>query len=204
MSNKMQGLGRALLIVVSAPSGGGKTTLCDMLRKEIPSIEYSISCTTRKPRGNEVDGEDYHFLSEKEFDARVALGDFLEHAVVHGYKYGTLRAAVAGALENGRSVLMDIDVQGARQIRDRVRAAPAGDILKKGFVDIFIAPPSLEALRQRLVKRAEDKPEVIERRLHNAEVEMRSAGEYRYQVVNDVLEKAYAGFRELIRKEAAS
>ena len=99
-----------ILVIVSAPSGAGKTTLCDRLLEEIPEMVYSVSCTTRLPRGEEVDGEDYHFLSKTDFRARIEQGAFLEHAVVHGHYYGTLRESVAGALQDGQSVLMDIDV----------------------------------------------------------------------------------------------
>jgi len=131
-----------LLIVVSAPSGAGKTTLCDRLIAERPDMVYSVSCTTRAPRGEERDGRDYHFLSEPEFDRRLRQGLFLEHARVHGYRYGTLRETVHAALTAGRSVLMDIDVQGAAQVRAAVGRADSEDPIAKGFLDIFIAPPS--------------------------------------------------------------
>ena len=136
--------GRPLLIVVSAPSGGGKSTLCDRLLASRHDMVYSVSCTTRPPRGREVDGLHYRFLSESEFERRVAAGDFLEHAVVHGARYGTLRHTVEEALRTGRSVLMDIDVQGAAQIRSALAARSVDDPLRSALVDIFIAPPSLE------------------------------------------------------------
>jgi guanylate kinase len=194
---------RPLLIVVSAPSGAGKSTLCDRLLAERPDMTYSVSCTTRAPRGEEVDGQDYHFLSEEEFARRVREGRFLEYAVVHGHRYGTLRETVEAAFAAGRSVLMDIDVQGAANIRRRVGAARPGDPLREGFVDVFIAPPSMEALRQRLVGRAEDSPESIERRLENAEAEMARAGEFRYRIVNDELDKAYRELEKILESESA-
>jgi len=192
---------RPLLITVSAPSGAGKTTLCERLLADSERIVYSVSCTTRAPRGGEIDGEDYIFLSDAEFEARVREGRFLEHAVVHGHRYGTLSATVRDAMQAGRHVLLDIDVQGAAQIRRRLAGLPEDDLLKAGFVDIFIAPPSMTALRRRLEARGEDAQETIERRLANAEQEMTRAGEYRYRVVNDNLEDAYQRLREIVRHE---
>jgi guanylate kinase len=190
---------RPLLIVVSAPSGAGKTTLCDRLLAERSSMVYSISCTTRTPRGDEVDGRDYHFLSVPEFERRVVAGEFIEHAMVHGNRYGTLRQTVLESLSAGKDVLMDIDVQGAALIR---AAAQGGEgLLKKGYVDIFIAPPSLEALRLRLTARNEDTPEVIERRVKNAVAEMARWREYQYLVINDKLDKAYDDLRAVVRAE---
>ena len=192
---------RPLLIVVSAPSGAGKTTLCDRLLAERGDVVYSVSCTTRLPRGAEVDGQDYHFLSEQEFQARVKRGEFLEHATVHGHHYGTLRRTVEEALRAGRAVLMDIDVQGAARIRDQVQRAGEGDILKQGWVDIFVAPPSMEALRERLEKRGEDSAEEIQRRLRNAVEEMHRSGEYKYVLVNDNLDSAYARLAAIVDRE---
>lgn len=189
---------RPLLLVVSAPSGAGKTTLCDRLLADEPSVVYSVSCTTRAPRGNEVDGQDYHFLSPAEFDRRVKAGEFLEHAVVHGHQYGTLRQAVVDTLAAGKDVLMDIDVQGAASIRT---AADKDAALRQSLVRIFVAPPSLAALRERLQKRREDAPEVIERRLRNATEEMARWREYDYLVVNDDLERAYADLRAIVMAE---
>lgn len=137
---------KPLLIVISAPSGGGKTSLCDRLLAEFDDIVYSVSCTTREPRGSEEEGRDYFFLSEEEFERRVDESVFLEHACVHGHMYGTLREAVAGVMVEGRSVLMDIDVQGARQVRDHVGGLGEGDVIRAGFIDIFVAPPSMDVL----------------------------------------------------------
>jgi guanylate kinase len=189
---------RALLIVVSAPSGSGKTTLCNRLRAEFPGISYSVSCTTRAPRGAEKDGEDYHFLTERQFERRLKRGDFLEHAAVHGHRYGTLRKTVAAALRAGRHVLMDIDVQGARQIREAARRAPPADPLRRGFTDIFIHAPTIAELRRRLERRGEDAPEDIRARLKTARTEMTSLGEFRHVVVNDRLDRAYAEIRRIL------
>ena len=194
-------LARPLLLVVSAPSGGGKTTLCNRLRAEFQRMAYSVSCTTRAPRGVEQQDVHYHFLSPDEFERRSQTGAFLEQAVVHGNRYGTLRSEVVGALAAGRDILMDIDVQGAAQIRAAVRAAPADDLLRRAFVDVFILPPSEAVLRQRLTGRGEDSPEVIDRRLQNACREMAAWRDYRYVIVNDDLETAYGQLRALVMAE---
>lgn len=192
---------RPLLIVVAAPSGAGKTTLCDRLLEEFPRVTYSVSCTTRPPRGKECNGVEYHFLSPDEFDRRVTAGEFLEHAHVYGYRYGTLRRTVAEALASGGSVLMDLDVQGAAQLRAAVAKAEPGDLLRTGFVDIFIEPPSFEALRERLATRGEDAEASVERRLQNAAAEMSHRHEFRHHVVNGELELAYAQMRAIVLKE---
>ena len=192
---------RALLIVVSAPSGAGKTTLCDRLLAEFGNMAYSVSCTTRAPRADEVDGTDYFFLDEHEFERRIELNQFLEHAVVHGFYYGTLKSAVSEALEQGRDIIMDIDVQGAAQIRRQVGALPPASPLRRAFVDVFIAPPSIAELRRRLEARAQDAAEVIESRLANAQDEMNRSHEYQYGVVNDDLERAYELLRAILLAE---
>lgn len=192
---------RSLLLVVSAPSGAGKSTLCERLLAEHSFMTRSISCTTRSPRGAEVDGRDYHFLSPAEFNRRVAAGLFLEHATVHGNQYGTLRSTVEEGLKAGKDVLLVIDVQGAASVRQSVRNL--GGILGQSYVDIFVSPPSLEVLRERLEKRGEDAPEVIERRLANAQGEMARSGEYQHRVVNDQLDRAYAELKAIIHAEHA-
>ena len=189
---------KPLLIVMSAPSGAGKSTLCDLLLQEFPEITYSISCTTREPRGQEEDGIDYFFLSREEFARRVREGMLLEHATVHGNLYGTPADPVREAFAEGQSVLMDIDVAGAAQVREAVARLPEGDPLREGFVDVFIEPPDMEELRRRLVGRGEDAPETIELRLRNAEGEMARAGEFAYRVVNDDLDMAYRRLRDII------
>ena len=136
-----------ILFVVSAPSGAGKSTLCDALR-QTPDFVYSVSCTTRPPRAGEIEGEDYHFLSETDFLARVKAGEFLEHAEVHGKYYGTLRDPILSNLEKGVDVLIDIDTQGATAIREFDDA-----FIRQALADVFIMPPDLEELSRRLTKR---------------------------------------------------
>ncbi|MDD5705991.1 MAG: guanylate kinase [Kiritimatiellae bacterium] len=182
---------KPLLIVISAPSGAGKTTLCDRLLQDYPELTYSVSCTTRKPRGEEEDGVDYHFMTDAQFDRLVKAHRFLEHAKVHGFQYGTLSAPVREAMAEGQSVLMDIDVAGAAQIREKVAALEENDPLRRGFLDIFVRPPSLEALRERMEARGEDNAETIERRMRNASRELARSGEFRYALVNDNLDIAY-------------
>jgi len=194
---------RPLMIVVSAPSGAGKSTLCDRLVDEFPEVVYSVSCTTRAPRGDEKDGVHYYFLSRKEFKARIKNGEFLEHAKVHGNFYGTLEDTVLFAMEEGNHVLLDIDVQGVRKIREAlVRLDPRSPI-RQGFTDIFISPPSMEELEQRLRGRGTDEEKAIRNRLDNAQAEMECAAEYSFQIVNDDLEKAYAELKSVVLSEAA-
>ena len=189
---------KPLLIVISAPSGAGKTTLCERLLQDYPELTYSISCTTREPRGEEEDGVDYYFLSAAEFARHVKEKGFLEHATVHGFSYGSLKEPVYSAFAEGQCVLMDIDVEGAAQVREHIATLPPTDPMRAGFVDIFVRPPSMEALRERLEGRGEDDEATIERRLRNAEKEMARAGEFRYHVVNDDLEIAYRELRGII------
>ncbi|MBN1558568.1 MAG: guanylate kinase [Lentisphaerae bacterium] len=193
--------GRALLIVVSAPSGAGKTTLLDRLLAEHPSFTYSVSCTTRPPRGNERDGVAYRFLDEDTFRRLVEEGEFLEYARVHGHLYGTRRRTVEEALAQRITVVMDIDVQGAEQVRRRVGQAPADDPIRRAFVDIFIEPPSREVLRRRLENRGEDSPAEIRKRLNNAQAEMTHRHAYRYRIVNDELERAYGELKAVVARE---
>ena len=189
---------RPLFIVVSAPSGCGKTTLVDMLLQAYPDLSYSISCTTRKPRDGEEDGLDYHFLSEERFRELVSEKAFLEWAEVHGNLYGTLLAPIEEAMRSGDSVIMDIDVAGAANVRAHVLSLPPGDPLREGFMDIFILPPDMDELRRRLEGRGTDAQDVIERRLANAEKEIARAGEYLYRVTNDDLSIAYRRLVDLI------
>ncbi|MBQ1428919.1 MAG: guanylate kinase [Kiritimatiellae bacterium] len=189
---------KPLFIVMSAPSGCGKSTLIDMLLQEYHDIVYSISCTTREPRGEEEDGLDYHFLAKERFEELVGQGAFIEYAKVHDNYYGTLKAPIEEVLAEGNSMILDIDVQGAAKVRDYVRALPDDDPMKVGYVDIFVNPPSLEELRSRLEGRGTDSPEVIERRLANAEGEMARAGEYMFRVVNDDLGVCFKRLCDLI------
>ena len=192
---------KALLIVVSAPSGAGKTTLCDRLLADLDAISYSVSCTTRPPRGSEERGQHYDFMSVETFRGLVEAGAFLEYAEVHDHFYGTLRKPVEDVLRKGCSILMDIDVQGGRLIRDLVKELPDDAPMKRGFVDIFIEPPSLEDLRQRLAERGENAEADMATRLRNAEAEMQHSHEYRYLLVNRDLDEALVELKSIILKE---
>ena len=167
-------------LILSAPSGGGKTTIARELLRLRSDVGYSISCTTRPPRNGEATGADYHFLTREEFLRRRAAGDFAESAEVHGNLYGTLRSEIARILADGKHVVMDIDVQGARQIR---RVFPDA-------VTVFVLPPSGEVLLDRLRARKTESPEQLVARLHSALQELRAVHEYEYVVVNDELELA--------------
>jgi guanylate kinase len=191
----------ALLLVVSAPSGAGKSTLCNRLVEKFPGMTYSVSCTTRAPRGEEKNHEHYHFISKEEFRERVGRGEFLESAEVHGNFYGTLQRTVREALSEGRDLIMDIDVQGAAQIRSACAALPEDDSLRKSFVDIFIAPPSMDELRRRLCGRATDAEEVIEKRMRNAEKEMRERDAYEHLIINDQLDVALENLASVVHEE---
>lgn len=193
---------KPLFIVISAPSGTGKTTLCDMLLQSYPELCYSVSCTTREPRLHEEDGIDYYFHPVESFQRMIKEEQFLEYAKVHGNYYGTLKAPVYDVLKHRQSMLLDIDVAGAQQIRDHICELPDEDPLKKGFVDIFVSPPSLEELRGRLEGRGTDTSAVIEKRLKNAEEEMTHACEYRYQVVNEDLTLAFNKICDIINFNA--
>jgi guanylate kinase len=173
--------------VVTGPSGVGKGTLIRALRERMPELDLSVSATTRPPRPGEEHGRDYWFLSPEEFEERLARGDFLEHAEYAGNRYGTLRSELDRA--GGRVVVLEIELQGARQVREAVPDA----------VRVFIAPPSEEALRARLVGRGTDDPEQVERRLRVAREEMRARDEFEHVVVNDRLEEAV---RELVELAA--
>ncbi len=190
-----------LLIAVSAPSGAGKTTLCDRLVAEYDTIIYSVSCTTRTPREGEVDGKSYFFLSDDEFDRRVKAGEFIEHATVHDHRYGTLKQTITDAFREGYDVLMDIDVQGAAQIREYLHAAPADDPMRLAYIDVFIAPPSIEDLQLRLWGRGKDERQVIQRRLIMAGEELKRWREYQYVIVNDRLDESYAALKSIVSAE---
>ena len=190
-----------IIFVVSAPSGAGKTTLCDKLQKEFKDIHYAITATTRAPRAGEIDGKSYYFMTREGFEKRLAEGGFIESAVVHGNLYGSPKAPVVSALEDGCDVLMNMDVQGAAAVRDLIRNAPPGDSLKRTLVDIFVVPPSAEVLRNRLVARGTDALEVIEKRMKQAREEISHWKEYKYMVVNDDLAEAYDNMRAIILAE---
>ena len=181
--------------MLSAPSGAGKTTLVDALRKTSEFV-YSVSCTTRPARAGEVDGEDYQFLSEEEFNARARSGEFLEHAMVHGHQYGTLLKPIVEDLMNGRDVLIDIDTQGAANIRKH-----KDDFVRQSLADVFIMPPDVEELRRRLTKRGTETSEQIEARLKTAIREMESWPQYRYTIISRTPEEDLQKFRHIMNAE---
>src|SRR5712691_3341117 len=184
-----------ILFVLSAPSGAGKTTLVEALRRTSEFI-YSISCTTRPARAGEVNGEDYRFLSDEEFNARAKAGEFLEHATVHGHHYGTLLKPIAENLSNGRDVLIDIDTQGAANIRKH-----KDEFVRQALADVFIMPPDVEELRRRLTKRGTETAEQIEARLATAICEMESWPQYRYTVISRTTEEDLQKFRHIMNAE---
>lgn len=179
------------VFVITGPSGVGKGTLIRRLLERVPDLELAVSGTTRQPRSGEVDGRDYHFMDRGEFVRLVEEGAFLEHAEYSGHLYGTLRSDVEHRLELGKGVVLEIEVQGARQIRSAMPDA----------VTIFIAPPTPEALRERLEGRGSDPPPAIARRLKTAEEEMAASGEFRHEVVNDDLREATAELERIVRRE---
>lgn len=191
MSNRDVSGREGILFVVSAPSGAGKTSLCKQIVDFFPMLGHSISFTTRLQRDGEVDGRDYHFVSRDLFDQKVDAGDFVEWAEVHGNCYGTARKTIDEALEAGRDLLLEIDWQGAAQLRENGVAG----------VYVFILPPSFEELRRRLEGRGTDAPEVIERRMQNARRELKEAFRYDYQVVNDDFDQALQELKAIVVAE---
>jgi guanylate kinase len=184
-----------ILFVISAPSGAGKTTLVEALR-QTPDSVYSVSCTTRRARAGEIDGEDYQFISEADFVALVKQGEFLEHAKVHEHYYGTLRRPLLTNLQNGIDVLIDIDTQGAAAIRN------CGDeFIRRSLADVFIMPPDLEELRRRLTKRGTETAAQIELRLVTASREMELWRDYRYTIISKSMEEDLQKFRHIMGAE---
>jgi guanylate kinase len=184
-----------ILFVISAPSGAGKTTLVQALRKN-GNCFYSVSCTTRAPREGEIDGMHYYFLSPSDFLAKLESGDFMEHAQVHGDYYGTLREPVLSNLKNGVDVLIDIDTQGAATIRNS-----NDPIVRQALADIFIMPPDVEELRRRLMKRGTETAQQIESRLATAMREMELWRDYRYTIVSGSVEEDLGNVRNIMSAE---
>jgi guanylate kinase len=191
LSSRKKAAGR--LFVVTAPSGAGKTSLIDALVRADPSLKLSVSYTTRAPRPGEKDGVDYHFVDDAAFLAMQARGEFLENAEVHGYRYGTSKKVITEALARGEDLILEIDWQGARQVR----------AVYPGCVGIFILPPSIEELERRMRSRGQDADAVIRRRLDNARGEMEHAGEFDYAIINKDFDTARQELAGIIQKERA-
>lgn len=179
---------RGVLVIVSSPSGAGKTTLTKRLLAEFPNIEFSVSYTTRERRVNEVDGRDYHFVNVEQFEEMVRNQEFAEHAFVHGNRYGTAKTPVELALEAGRDIIFDVDWYGG---------AALAAIWPQDSLKIFILPPSIEALDRRLRGRATDDEKIIERRVSKAHEELEHYNEYQHLIVNDDVERAYSLLRAI-------
>jgi len=182
---------KGVLYIISAPSGAGKSTLCRELLDIFPELRHSVSFTTRIPRVGEVEGRDYHFVSREKFRSMIAAGEFAEWAEVHGNLYGTSLQTLQKCREDGIDLILDIDCQGAAQLKEKRVAG----------VNIFILPPSYKELRLRLEGRGSDSPEVIEKRLVNAEEEIRQAGWYDYIIVNDVFSRAVEDLKSIVIAE---
>ncbi|MFZ5608694.1 MAG: guanylate kinase [Pseudomonadota bacterium] len=181
-----------LMLVLSSPSGAGKSTMSSLLLAADPGVGISVSATTRPPRPVEKDGVHYHFLKDADFDAKVAAGAFIEHAQVHGYRYGTLKSEVEKTFATGKDVLFDIDWQGTQQIASQVGSR---------LVSIFLLPPSMQALEERLRRRAQDSEEVVQRRMAKARDEISHWAEYDYVLINDDRDRCFAQIRSILACE---
>jgi guanylate kinase len=182
------------LFVITAPSGAGKTSLIDAVMHDDPTLKLSVSYTTRAPRKGEKNGVDYHFVDDAQFLQMHARGEFLESAEVHGYRYGTSRKVITEALKKGEDLILEIDWQGARQVRE----------IYPQCVGIFILPPSVEELERRMRSRGQDAEAVIRRRVQAAQEELTHAGEFKYAIINKDFDSAKQELAEIIRKERAN
>lgn len=187
-----------LLIVISAPSGGGKTTLCQKLLAARSNLTRAITCTTREPRVGERDGEDYYFMDAASFLRRVQAGNFLEHATVYGNSYGTLKAEVLGKLRQGKDVVLNVDVQGAAAIREQ---AETDSELKRALVTVFLTPPSLGILEGRLRKRGMDTPTAIQKRLSVARQELAQWKNFDYLILSSTIEEDFRRMEAILDAE---
>ena len=185
--------GRGILFVVSSPSGGGKGTLIQRVLKQVPNLSYSVSFTTRAPRNGEVDGREYFFVTTEQFEEMVAANRFLEWAHVHSKLYGTAREQVVREISEGRDIILEVDVQGAANVR----------ALMADSVSIFILPPSFEVLKQRLQARGTDSPEELDLRLRNAPMELKDYSAFQYVILNDDLDRAVNQMTAIVHAERA-
>jgi guanylate kinase len=183
--------GRGILFVVSSPSGGGKGTLIQRVLDKVPNLSYSVSFTTRAPRPGEIDGREYFFVATERFEEMVEAGEFLEWAIVHGKLYGTTREQVSHEISEGRDIILEVDVQGARSVR----------ALLPDSVSIFILPPSFEVLRQRLQARGTDSPDELDLRLRNAPTELQDYSAFQYVIINDELDRAADEMMAVVQAE---
>jgi len=188
----------SLLILISAPSGGGKTTLCHQLLAARPDMTRAITCTTRPPRPGESDGVDYHFFDAAEFQKHVQAEDFIEHATVFGWSYGTLRSELLDKLRMGRDVLLNVDVQGAETIRNRAQAEPE---LKQALVTVFLTPPSVAVLEERLKKRNTDSTEEIKKRLSLARLEIAQWKNFDYLLISSTIHEDLKRMQAIVEAE---
>ncbi len=180
-----------LLVVVSAPSGTGKTTICKEVLKIVPELRFSISCTTREPRRGEKDGRDYHFISREEFETRISGGDFIEWAENHGHLYGTLKRDVEGLVREGHDVLFDVDPRGAKELKSQYNNA----------VFVFILPPSIDVLKDRLKKRGSEEDSVMKARFERAFKEIGEVVWYDYAIFNDIIDESVDVLKSIYKAE---